>query len=77
MRTGNPLDLYREDPKPALVVKEGVEGYYRYHLAEQSKYLSLCGKRVMNTSVPVRAWGTRTHLGEKWCDRCKQLENQR
>ena len=54
-----------------LVVKEGVEGYYRYHLAQPHRYVSLCGARVMHTSIPVSQWGTKSRLNEKWCDDCK------
>lgn len=55
-----------------LVVKEGVEGTYHYHLAQPHRYVSLCGRRVMHTGIPVSAWGTKTHLNEKWCPDCKE-----
>jgi len=56
-----------------LEVKEGVEGYYRYHLAAGPDFVSLCGARVMGTSIPRSAWGSKSHLNEKWCEKCKAL----
>jgi len=58
------------------VVKEGVEGMYRYHLAQRHLWVSLCGARVMQTSIPVSAWGTKTHIGEKWCSTCREAGTQ-
>ena len=55
-----------------LVVKEGVEGTYHYHLAPKHLWVSLCGRRVMQTSIPVSAWGGKSHLNEKWCEDCRE-----
>jgi len=54
-----------------LVVKEGVESTYHYHLAPEHLWVSLCGRRVMQTGIPVSAWGSKSHLREKWCEDCR------
>ncbi len=51
-------------------VTEGIESTYRYHLSEPGMYVGLCGKRVMNTGIPVAQCGTKSHLNEKWCAEC-------
>jgi hypothetical protein len=54
------------------VVTEGVAGYWHYHLSEKVErpIISLCGKPVMLTHLPFSAWGTKGHLGERWCEEC-------
>lgn len=62
----------RDPLKNVPVVKEGIEGYYRYHLALPDHHTALCGRLVMHTGIPLSAWGTKTHLNEKWCEKCKE-----
>lgn len=58
----------------SLKIKEGVEGYYRYHWAEEDKYISLCGRAVMNTSLSNDMWGDlfASHIRPtpKFCNEC-------
>jgi len=65
------LDL-REDTKSRLRVLEGIHGTWHYHLGPKELRVptSLCGDVVMTTSMPVSAWGTKTHINERWCSRC-------
>jgi len=64
-----------------LSVAEGIHGTWYYHLWVQPKNSSggkaLCGAQVMVTSIPMSAWGTRTHLNERWCSLCKKLTEPR
>lgn len=55
-----------------VVVREGVEGYFNYHLSTPHSYLSFCGKRVMASNLPVSAWGVRTDLKESYCVKCAE-----
>jgi hypothetical protein len=66
----------RADP---LVILEGVESVWSYHLADPFEGAiagkkALCGRdRLMRTSMPLSAWGYRTkHIGEKFCLKCAQ-----
>lgn len=59
-----------------FMVKEGIIGYWHYHIAERQKYVSLCGKKVMDTAIPLRAWGASAEhlpLREKWCEECMAI----
>jgi hypothetical protein len=59
--------------KARLSVAEGINGYFRYHLRAPDSTYALCGAQVMRTSIPVAAWGTQTHIGEKWCQKCADM----
>lgn len=68
--------IERADP---LVILEGVESRWSYHLAEPfdgsiAGKKALCGRdRLMRTSIPLSAWSYRTkHVGEKFCLKCAQ-----
>lgn len=58
------------------LVVEGVESTFRYHLcrSDQSPVMSLCGRATMHTQCPLSAWGTVTHLREKWCEDCWKIK---
>jgi hypothetical protein len=57
---------------PDRFVTEGIHGTFRYHLSETRSGRALCGARVMLTHIPVSAWGTVSHLGERWCAACEK-----
>lgn len=59
--------------KDQLRVAEGIFGTFYYHLRHPRAYFGLCGDRVMFTSIPVSAWGTKTHIEERWCSRCAKI----
>ncbi len=66
------------DPaKPSLMVVEGVESVWSYHLAPSgAPFEALCGRRTMRTSIPLSAWGVRLdHIPEKWCSKCAALSD--
>ncbi len=55
-----------------LIITEHVIGYYSYHLSSSDKKtVALCGKdSMMQTEIPLSAWGTKSHLNERWCCHC-------
>jgi hypothetical protein len=57
-------------------VAEGIYGTFYYHLRCPSDHFGLCGDRVMHTGIPVSAWGTETHVNERWCSRCKKIAGE-
>lgn len=60
--------------KQKLIITEGIEGYWNYHLSFSSMFTkSLCGKDVMKTSLKKSQWGTKTHLNESYCDECVEI----
>ena len=69
------LDI-REDTKAKVEVAEGIYGTWYYHLRKPLTYVGLCGDRVMHTSIPVSAWGMRTHINERWCSRCEKAARE-
>lgn len=67
-----------------IIVTEGVEGFYRYHLSSDAPHefvRGLCGARTMRTSIPVASWGI--PFGEhlvprpKFCEKCAELAKGR
>lgn len=64
-----------------MKIVEGVMGYYHYHLSESGKNGSkaICGyyQNMMQTSIPLPAWGTKSHLKEKWCEQCWEIYNNK
>lgn len=57
-----------------MIISEGVEGYYFYHISpDDSPTKSLCGKTVMPTQIPVSTWGFKGHLNERYCAECEKL----
>lgn len=66
----------QQDTKAHLRVAEGIHGTFYYHLRRPDDHFGLCGDRVMHTSIPVSAWGSRTHLKERWCSRCEKAARE-
>jgi hypothetical protein len=59
---------------PALHVTEGVSGTWFYHLSHTvTNATALCGARTMNTGIPMKSWGVRGHLNERWCATCAEM----
>lgn len=56
-----------------LSIAESIHGTWYYHLRSGSDHRSLCGGHVMHTAVPLSAWGTTSHLNERWCSQCAAL----
>lgn len=65
--------------KEKLGIVEGVESVWRYHLGtvEKTKFgykcNALCGRNVMQTSIPLKTWGMISHIGEKYCSECEKI----
>lgn len=67
------------EAQPPVVIVEGVESTWSYHLAlpkgdtRAIDWRALCGRdRLMQTSIPLTAWGHRVgHLPEKYCAKCE------
>lgn len=73
-------NLFRKTPsppaEPPLQIVESIHGTYSYHLRRGDKGLSLCGKLVMPTSLPLTTWGYQSdHLNERYCNRCESLQH--
>lgn len=73
------LPVIKIDTKPAPrppVVVEDLAVRWSYHLSGQpfdgkAGKVALCGRKSqMPTRIPLEAWGTVTHLREKWCPVC-------
>jgi len=62
--------------KTQFNVAEGIYGTFYYHLRVSDEPFALCGDRIMHTSIPFSAWGTTTHVKERWCSRCANLEKE-
>lgn len=65
-----------------IEVVEGIHGTWHYHLRDtdsndREKYnkfmASLCGRDVMRCNLPIKAWGTVTHLKERYCEQCWKI----
>lgn len=62
-----------------LVVTEGVESTWHYHLSHPKdgrETKALCGAQVMNTRIPISAWGCKGHWSERWCATCKAIAKE-
>ena len=60
-----------EKTAPNLVITEGIRGTHFYHLSDPSTpSVGLCGMKTMPTSIPLSAWGYRSHLRERYCPLC-------
>ncbi len=54
-----------------FIITEGVMGYYHYHISDKDKFIiSLCGAQTMQTSISSDSWGQKSHLNERWCNKC-------
>lgn len=59
-------------------VAESVASTWSYHIAEAPEDSRspkpLCGMRtiMMRTSIPLEAWGAKTHLNERYCEACRE-----
>ena len=63
--------------KPEIVVTEGIEGRWYYHLSDADYYRkALCGKPAMPTSLSIELWGTITHLKERYCEECFRIHQE-
>ena len=75
---------FRRSPPPAvfpapipLVVTEGIESRWRYHLSNaKGTTRSLCGAKTMHTAMQLSAWGTVSHLNERYCPQCAHQAEQ-
>ena len=59
-----------------MMIKEGVEGTWYYHLADDDSYSAYCGRLVMHTSISLISWDTTPkdyHIPERWCKKCEKL----
>lgn len=71
-----PLASVVTQPKqPEWKVVEHVAGVWSYHLRDASRpnastARAACGAPVMTCGLPLRAWGFKGHLNEKYCASC-------
>jgi hypothetical protein len=62
------------EPEPQLRVAESVYSNRHFHLAKAGTFTALCGQRVMNSGIPLSAWGAPSYLSEYWCPKCVALD---
>jgi len=62
-----------------LVVTEGIESLWVYHLSEETKPTkALCGKSTMSTAILLEAFGVGNAAPDaapikgRWCEVCRQ-----
>jgi hypothetical protein len=54
-------------------ITEGRAGMWFYHLSRTGvNGESLCGRPTMSTQMPLRLWGTKGHLNERYCTECEE-----
>lgn len=59
-----------------LIVVESQLGYWSYHLAyDNNIHQALCGTKTMCCNLRLRQWGCRTHLNERYCEKCATIYN--
>jgi hypothetical protein len=67
----------RSDTQPrasTLAVGEEIASNWHYHLQQSgNRVQALCGARIMQTRIPLQAWGVKTHLDEHYCAECAAL----
>lgn len=62
--------------KNAVHITESIGGNWFYHVSPQGiNGKAVCGARTMHTSVPLNAWGIKTHLNERYCSECAKSLN--
>ena len=58
--------------KKKYIIRESIYGNFYYHIS--SDFNSLCSKKnTMVTSIPIEAWGTVSHLNERYCKECEEI----
>lgn len=62
-----------------LMIVEGIESVFSYHLGLDSKpSQSLCGRWTMPTKIHLDQYNsTPDHLHEKWCQKCLEIRDAR
>lgn len=61
-----------EARKEMLTIRESITGYYFYHIAKNNK--PICGaENTMPTSLNLKSWGLKTHIGERYCKKCMKI----
>jgi len=55
-------------------ITEDVLVYFSYHYSPKEKpTISLCGMTTMQTQIPLKYYGTVSHLNERWCPNCDRI----
>lgn len=55
----------------AIFVHEGIGATWFYHLQAVDHDLALCGGQTLDKPLPLRLWGYRGHLNERYCAKCE------
>lgn len=78
-------DIWLAEPVPAsfitkflpseVIISEGINGTWHYHLSfNDCTAISLCGKQTMASNAPRSSWGYQSHLNERYCKDCIDVE---
>lgn len=67
-----PWKKKRFEPVPDISIHENLSGNFFYHIAKND--IPLCGdERTMRRQLSLASWGIRTHLKEKYCEKCQEI----
>jgi len=65
-----------EAKKDVIAIHEDLTSIFRYHIAINGE--PLCGyTRTIQQSIPLAAWGMKTHLRETYCQVCAERARAR
>lgn len=57
-----------------IVMDEGVESMWVYHLKRNGEFKALCGHQLLGDNLPLKNWGyVSSHIGEKYCKKCEEI----
>lgn len=61
-----------------VLVDEGVESVWFYHLKEKGTFKAFCGRPLLGKDLPLTHWGIRSeHIGEKYCKKCEKIYHEK
>jgi hypothetical protein len=64
-----------------FMMTEEVSGHWYYHISYTEIFTQpICGEKVLTmwTSIPIETcWGLVTHIGERYCKKCKEIYDER
>jgi hypothetical protein len=64
--------MVRHQGVAGLRVVEASSSPRSYHLRDGDEGNSLCGIAVVPATIPTSAWGTVSHVRERWCKYCAE-----
>lgn len=56
----------------AYDVVESDETVHYYHLRKKGETLSVCGRKVLSTTIQLKDWGKADRINARWCTKCAE-----